>query len=157
MCLEFCYGVVSILSLFSYSLSLSFSLLFLSSQLRSLVFLNWPDVLSVFQSCHSPVCLFLRFVFSGLLFSLFLIFLYCAYLLFILDLSYSSNSKESACSAGDLSSIPGSERSSGEGNGNLLQYSWLENPMDREAWWSTVCGVTQSRTWLSNYHFHSPL
>ena len=44
---------------------------------------------------------------------------------------HSSVSKESACNAGDLGSIPGSERSPGEGNGNPLQYSCLENPMDR--------------------------
>ena len=45
----------------------------------------------------------------------------------------SSDSKESACNAGDLGLIPGSGRSPGEGNGNLLQYSCLENPMDRGA------------------------
>ena len=45
-----------------------------------------------------------------------------------------SEGKASACSAGDLGSIPGSGRSPGEGNGNPLQYSCLENPMDRDAW-----------------------
>ena len=50
----------------------------------------------------------------------------------------SSVGKESACSAGDLSSIPESGRSSGEENGNPLQYSCLENPMDRGAWQATV-------------------
>ena len=49
-----------------------------------------------------------------------------------------SDCKESACNAGDLGSIPGSRRSSGEGNGNPLQYSCLENPMDRGAWQVTV-------------------
>ena len=58
----------------------------------------------------------------------------------------SSNSKESACNAGDLSLIPGSGRSSGEGNGNPLQYSCLENPIDREAWRATVCGVAKGWT-----------
>ena len=53
--------------------------------------------------------------------------------------------KESACKAGDSGSIPGSERSPEEGNGNLLQYSCLENLMDRGAWWATVYGVTKSR------------
>ena len=48
--------------------------------------------------------------------------------------------------AGDLGSIPGSGRSPAEGNGNPLQYSCLENPMDREAWWATVHGVTKSGT-----------
>ena len=50
----------------------------------------------------------------------------------------SSVSKESACTAGDLGSIPGSERPPGEGNGNPLQSSCLENPMDRGAWQATV-------------------
>ena len=45
-----------------------------------------------------------------------------------------SDSKASMCNAGDLGSIPGSGRSPGEGNGNPLQYSSLENPMDRGAW-----------------------
>ena len=43
-------------------------------------------------------------------------------------------------------SIPGQERSSGEGNGNPIQYSCLENPMDREAWQPTVHGITKSLT-----------
>ena len=46
--------------------------------------------------------------------------------------------KESACQAGDVGLIPGSGRSPGEGNGNPLQYSCLENPMDRGAWLATV-------------------
>ena len=45
---------------------------------------------------------------------------------------------------GDMSSISGSGRSPGEGNGNSLQYSYLGNPMDRGAWWATVHGVTKS-------------
>ena len=49
----------------------------------------------------------------------------------------------SAYNAGDLGSIPGLGRSPGEGNGNPLQYSCLENPMDGEAWYATVHGVTQ--------------
>ena len=54
--------------------------------------------------------------------------------------SDSSVGKESACNAGDLGSIPGSGRSPGEGNGNPLLYSCLENSMDRGAWWATVHG-----------------
>ena len=46
--------------------------------------------------------------------------------------------------------------SPGEGNGNPLQYSCLEIPMDREAWWATVHGVTKSQTRLSDEHFHFP-
>ena len=52
----------------------------------------------------------------------------------------SSNSKEPACDAGDQGSTPGLGSSSGEGNGNPLQYSCLENSLDREAWWATVHG-----------------
>ena len=48
--------------------------------------------------------------------------------------------------AGDMSSIPGLGRSPGEGHGNPLQYSCLENPMDRGAWWATVPRVAQSQT-----------
>ena len=51
--------------------------------------------------------------------------------------------KNLACHAEDPDSIPGSGRSSGEGNGNPLQYSWLENPMDRGGRWPTVQGVTK--------------
>ena len=57
-----------------------------------------------------------------------------------------SRGEESACSAGDPSSIPGSGRSPGEGNGNPVQYSCPENPMDRGAWQATVHGVAKSRT-----------
>ena len=63
-----------------------------------------------------------------------------------------SDSKESACNAGDLGLIPGSGRSPGGGNGNLLQYSCLENPMDRGACWATVHGVVKSQTGLSDQH-----
>ena len=56
---------------------------------------------------------------------------------------HSSVGKESACSAGDLGLVPGLGRSSGEENGNPLQYSCLENPMDRGAWQATVHGVSQ--------------
>ena len=60
--------------------------------------------------------------------------------------SYSSDSKESACNAGDLSLISGSGRFSGEGNGNPLQYSCLENHTDRGAWQATVHGIAKSWT-----------
>ena len=57
-----------------------------------------------------------------------------------------SDSKESACNVGDSGSIPGSERSPGEGNGYPLQYSCLENSMNRGAWQATVHGVSKSWT-----------
>ena len=60
-----------------------------------------------------------------------------------------SEVKVSACNAGDLGSVPGSQRSPGEGNGNPLQYSCLENPMDGGVWWATIPEVAKSRTRLS--------
>ena len=63
--------------------------------------------------------------------------------------------KESAYNAGDAGLIPGSGRSPGEGNGNSFQYSCLENPMDRGAWWAIVHGVAKSQTQLSNHHCHA--
>ena len=69
-----------------------------------------------------------------------------------------SDHKESTCSEGDPNSIPGSVRSSGEGNGSPLQYSCLENPMDRGAWRATAHGITELDTTeqltLSLLHFH---
>ena len=65
-----------------------------------------------------------------------------------LGLPGGSDGKESSCSAGHQGCIPGWGRSPGEGNDNLLQYSCLENPMDREAWRATVHGVTKSLTLL---------
>ena len=70
-----------------------------------------------------------------------------------------SEGKESACNGGDLGSIPELGRSLGEGNGNPLQYSCLENLMDRGAWQTTVHGVAKSQTWLSDWacmHARSP-
>ena len=58
--------------------------------------------------------------------------------------------KNLPANAGYMGSIPGSGKSSGEGNGNPLQYSCLGNPMDREAWWAVVHGVTKSWIRLSN-------
>ena len=58
--------------------------------------------------------------------------------------------KNPPAKAGDLGLIPGSGRSPKEGNGNLLQYSCLENPKDRGAWQVTVHGVAKNHTRLSN-------
>ena len=62
-----------------------------------------------------------------------------------------SEVKVSACNAGDLGLIPGLGRSPGEGNGNLLQYSCLENPLDGGAWWATVHRIAKSQTRLSDF------
>ena len=64
-----------------------------------------------------------------------------------------SEDKISAHHVGDPGSIPGLGRSTGEGNGNPLQYSCLENPMDRGVWRATVHGVAKSRTQLSEFTF----
>ena len=61
-----------------------------------------------------------------------------------------SDGEESAHNAGDPGLIPGSGRSPGEGNGNPLQYSCLENSMDRGAWWAIVHGITKSQARLSD-------
>ena len=61
-----------------------------------------------------------------------------------------SDAEESSCNAGDQSSIPGQGRSPGGGNGYLLQYSGLQNPMDRGDWWGIVHGVAETQTQLSN-------
>ena len=72
-------------------------------------------------------------------------FLYCTCPPPMQGLPGGSDVKESTCNVGDPGSIPGSERSPGEGTGNPLQYSCLENPMDRGAWWAKVRVITKSR------------
>ena len=66
-----------------------------------------------------------------------------------------SDSKQSACNVGDLGSIPGLERSPGGGYSNPLQYSSLENIMDRGAWQAIVHGVPKSRTGLTHLSMSS--
>ena len=70
-----------------------------------------------------------------------------------MDLPSGSEVKASACNVGDLGSIPGLGGSTGEGNGNPLQYFCLENPMDGGAWWATVHVVAKSQTRLSDFTF----
>ena len=68
--------------------------------------------------------------------------------------------KKSTCgtgSTGDMGSIPGSGQSPGGGHGNPLQYSCLENPMDRGAWWATVYGVTKNQIQLKRMNMHAPV
>ena len=63
--------------------------------------------------------------------------------------------KNPPTSAGDMGSIPGSGRSPGKGNGNPLQYSCLEYPMDRGAWWASVHGVAKESDMTEHRHTHS--
>ena len=87
-------------------------------------------------------------------FTLTLIFVtICIVLFVLLGFPVGSEVKVSACNAGDTGLIPGLGRSLGEGNGNPLQYSCLENPMDRGAWWATVHRVAKSQTQLSDFTF----
>ena len=69
------------------------------------------------------------------------------------DFPAGSDGKASACNVVDRGSIPELGRSPGEGSGNLLQHSCLENPMDGGAWWTTVHGVAKSQTRLSDFTF----
>ena len=66
--------------------------------------------------------------------------------LYVNDVPGGSDGKEFTCNAGDPCSIPGLGISSEKGNGSPLQYSCLENPMNRGAWWTTVHGVAKSQT-----------
>ena len=74
----------------------------------------------------------------------------------IWGLTWGLSGKESPANAGDAryaGLISGLGRSRGVGNGNPLQYSFLENPMDRGAWWATVHGIAKSQTPLSDFTF----
>ena len=74
----------------------------------------------------------------------------------ILGFPGGSDCKESTCSAEDLGLISGLGRSPGGGHGNPLQYSCLENPMDRGVWWGTVHGVAQSQIRLKRLNNNTP-
>ena len=85
-----------------------------------------------------------------------MVFFVCLFLPVLIFMSFpgSSDGKASTCNAGDPGSIPGSGRSSEKGNGNPLQYSCLENSMDREAWQTTVHGVAKELDMTEQLHFH---
>ena len=90
--------------------------------------------------------------FSLILFSIGIIYTHTQVLLFLsvwyMGFPGGLDGKESTCNVRDLGLIPGSGWSPEGGHGNPLQYSCLENPMDRGAWWAAVHGVTKSCTWL---------
>ena len=69
------------------------------------------------------------------------------------DFPVGSDGKTSVYNAGDLGSVPGLGWSPAEANGDPLQYSCLENPMDREAWQAVVSRVPKNQIWLSDFHF----
>ena len=75
----------------------------------------------------------------------------CYICVYVIGFPGGSDSKEPTCQSRRPGSIPGSGRSPGERNGNPLQYSCLENPMDRGAWWTTAHGVAKSLTRLSTH------
>ena len=72
------------------------------------------------------------------------------YILYTLGFPGGLDGKQFACNAGGLGSVRGLGGSLAEGNGNTLQYSCLENPMDTGAWWATVHGVAKRQTRLSD-------
>ena len=87
---------------------------------------------------------------EAVIFYFFFFFLLFGYI--ILGFTGGSAGKESVCNAGDLGLIPGLGRSPGEGNGNPLQYSCLENPMDRETWQAIVHGVAKESVTTEHAH-----
>ena len=98
---------------------------------------QWPDQMLAMANTKNSNIQILKFIIKGLPWQL--------------------SGEESACNigiSGDINSIPGSGRSPGEGNGNLLQYFCLENPVDRGACWATVHRVEKSRTLWKRLSMH---
>ena len=84
----------------------------------------------------------------------------CSILCDFMDLPGNPSGKEPACNIGDArdkGSIPGLGRSPGGGHGNPLQYSWLENPTERETWWTTVHRVAKSKAGLKQPSTYAPI
>ena len=109
------------------------------------VCLSVSDSLHLVWSSLGPSTLWHYFIISFMtLLSLQMTFFHCFYGWVIFQgFPHCSDSEEFACNWGDLGSVPGSGSSLGEGNGNLHQYSCLENSRDRGAWQATVHGVTK--------------
>ena len=137
-----CARFLSIVPFLLFWLSSCFCLLLLSIFLRQM---------QGFQQC-CPCALGWISLFFMLLLSVLFLLLSNLGTTLISDWNFPGGSDGKESHAG---SIPESGRSPGEGNGNPLQYSCLENSMDRGVWRATVHGVIKSWTWLSGYHFHS--
>ena len=136
------------------------SFFFFFHQVEDILSFSAWDIVSVWPVPSQRPC-FLTWLLMVITWLLILCFMH-SWLLFVILVSAQlmppqsilpggSDSKASAHNAGDLGSIPGLGRSPGEGNGNPLQYSCLENSIDGGAWWATVHGVTKSWTRLSNF------
>ena len=117
-----------------------------------------PKVLSTLPKVRPPYYFSYFIYFILLLFHIIIfhishyfenIYIYIFFFRLLIRLPCGSDGKKSACNVGDLGSIPGLRRSSGEGKGYPLQYSGLENSVD-----CIVHGVTKSRTRLSEFHYH---
>ena len=124
---------------------------------------QWLMVLNIFPPSHPYIflvkvsvqitCSFFKldylFYYCGTLKILYYSYVY-TYRYIYMCFPSGSDGKESACKAGDPGSVPGLGRSPEEGNGYPLQYFYLENSMDRGAWWATVHGVIKGQKWLNN-------
>jgi len=131
-----------------------------SAYLRLLIFL--PEIL--IPACASSSLFFLFKIDEAILFKFYTYLFHISngfwrkhfratFIDFFFGFPGGSDSKESACSVGDPDSVPGLGRSSGEGNGNPLQYSCLEKSVDKGAWQATVHGVSKSWTRPRDYTF----
>ena len=108
-----------------------------------------PFLWGTHSALFSSPCLFLDSVTMYLYKYIYIVYMY---MYICIGFPGGSEVKASACNAGDLGLIPGLGRSPAEGNGNPLQYSCPENPMDGGAWWATVHGVAKSWTW-QRFHY----
>ena len=135
--------LLNILWINIYSILAHFSISFLLCWIVGVLYIFW--ILSFFRY----IIFNYLFYFMGFLFTLLFVLMHRSFKIwhspFLLTQLVKNPSaiQESPCKAGDPGLIPGFGRSPGEGNGNPLQYSWLENLMDREAWLATVHGVTR--------------
>ena len=149
--LPFCFLKFIFISVSFNSFIYIFSLLFIISASSQYKFFSVAFFSLLQKFLAYSVCTYMcPYVFSEFYQVFPVYFLFKRFLTNTMGFSGGSDSKETACSVGDLGLIPGQGRSSGEVNSNPLQYVCLENPMDRGAWWAAVHRVTKSWTWLSD-------